>query len=312
MNEQALCEHTGVAQEDIVLAKWTSSDYNPAHYMCIDHSTQSIIIAIRGSFHIKDALIDLIACATPFQGGFAHLGMLECAKRKLSLIQDKLLDIITMKEYENYKLVVIGHSLGAGTASLLTLLLRELLPQRIQIHCHAFAPPCVLSPNLALLHTDLITSYILGSDCVPRLSYASVQQLKELTTKLMDQAPKGYKVLLKAKRGEIDIDQIKQSIAYNIDNTLLPPGKCYHIAKETLDATNSSFLDQTTVKKCFRIEQSSPTFFTEVIVCASMFSDHVPWNYNLAFDGVAERQKLRNAAQSKPQNPLANSQVINK
>ena len=179
MNNRALCEHTGIQEEDIVTTKWTSSDYHPAHYIAIDHSTLSIVIAIRGSFHVKDALVDLVAAATPFQGGYAHTGMLECARRKLDMIRLPLLQ--TIAQNPQYQVVVIGHSLGAGTAALLTLLLKNELPCSVRLRCLAFAPPCVLSPNLAKGCEGLIDSFILGNDCVPRLSFASIQKLKELT-----------------------------------------------------------------------------------------------------------------------------------
>ena len=43
-------------------------------------------------------------------------------------------------QYGNYKIVVTGHSLGAGTATILAFLLREKYPER-GVTCYAFSPP---------------------------------------------------------------------------------------------------------------------------------------------------------------------------
>lgn len=50
-----------------VTCKWTSADFHPAHYIAVDHCTEAVVLAIRGTFHIKDALTDLIAISVPFQ-----------------------------------------------------------------------------------------------------------------------------------------------------------------------------------------------------------------------------------------------------
>lgn len=43
---------------------------------------------------------------------------------------------------QGYRLVIVGHSLGAGVASVLTILLRKQFPDVI---CYAFSPPgCTL------------------------------------------------------------------------------------------------------------------------------------------------------------------------
>ncbi len=42
------------------------------HYVVLDHASKSIVVAFRGTFHIKDALTDLVATYEPFLDGFAH------------------------------------------------------------------------------------------------------------------------------------------------------------------------------------------------------------------------------------------------
>ncbi len=53
-------------------------------------------------------------------------------------------DLMKCSEFSNYKLVVTGHSLGAGVASVLAFLLYQSKDYRDRIICYAFSPPgCV-------------------------------------------------------------------------------------------------------------------------------------------------------------------------
>jgi hypothetical protein len=76
---KVLLEHTGIKPEDIVCTKWSSGHFYPGiinsnahglwvtgHYVVLDHSTKAIVVAIRGTFHVKDCLTDLIASYEPF------------------------------------------------------------------------------------------------------------------------------------------------------------------------------------------------------------------------------------------------------
>jgi sn1-specific diacylglycerol lipase len=71
---------------------------------------------------------------------------------------------------------VTGHSLGAGTAAILTFLLRRTYPETV---CYAFSPPgCVLNEAAAKASKSFVISVVLGRDWVPRLSIESVLRLK--------------------------------------------------------------------------------------------------------------------------------------
>ena len=87
--------------------------------------------------------------------------------------------------HPGYSLVLTGHSLGAGTAELLTMDLLEgqakrLLPPRTSVRCIALAPPPVFRAGEQPLSSsvqDAIEIYVNNSDIVPRLSLASVAHL---------------------------------------------------------------------------------------------------------------------------------------
>lgn len=64
-------------------------------------------------------------------------------------------------------LIITGHSLGGGIASLLSLCLQPQYPN----HCYAYDPPGqTLSPRLCEITMPFVTSIVTGDDCIPRLS----------------------------------------------------------------------------------------------------------------------------------------------
>ena len=64
--------------------------------------------------------------------------------------------------------MLVGHSLGAGAASLLALMLESSGLPRERLGCLAFAPPMAMVPELADACKGLITSIVFRDDIVTR------------------------------------------------------------------------------------------------------------------------------------------------
>eukprot|EP00939_MAST-03C_sp_MAST-3C-sp1_P003971 g3971.t1 len=78
---------------------------------------------------------------------------------------------------DEYRLVLVGHSLGAGIASLLAVLLRPTWPD---LECIAFSPPGgLMSPALSLFSRSFIRSIVLGDDMIPRISLTNFDLLRD-------------------------------------------------------------------------------------------------------------------------------------
>eukprot|EP01113_Clastostelium_recurvatum_P018954 TRINITY_DN2233_c0_g1_i2.p1 TRINITY_DN2233_c0_g1~~TRINITY_DN2233_c0_g1_i2.p1 ORF type:complete len:697 (-),score=160.26 TRINITY_DN2233_c0_g1_i2:176-2266(-) len=247
-NLKVLCEHTGLTQEDVLVTNWTSSNFHPGHYIAMDHARGAVVLAVRGTFHARDALVDLVAQSHPYLDGHVHAGMFKCAENKLDKLAGTL--VTALARHPGYRLVVVGHSLGAGVASLFTLLFNAAFPQ-VPIHCYAYAPPCAFSMELALSPTarELITSFVLHDDIVPRLCFGTLSHLKDATVHILSQSSGTMQRTFQwmSAPGSLMPDAVKAKIASSLkwnpdvnvkyvtnthsDKAMYPPGKVYHMCR---------------------------------------------------------------------------------
>uniref|UniRef100_A0A7S2S6E4 sn-1-specific diacylglycerol lipase n=1 Tax=Mucochytrium quahogii TaxID=96639 RepID=A0A7S2S6E4_9STRA len=195
------CFKTLSGQSDLEFAhisQYYEKIYSPKHYIIVDHSHKRIIFTIRGTSSISDVMTDL-ACQVenfpcPQDVGEhlhfkAHSGMLQGAKNVLKESGSMLKSLL--EKYPKHELFITGHSLGAGSALLVTLLLRigymSVVPDGGRVvHCVAFGAPPVISLDKEY-HSDpllndmfdngTIQNYVNQSDIVPRLSLWSANRL---------------------------------------------------------------------------------------------------------------------------------------
>ena len=171
-DHKAMLNHCGLKQEDIICCQWQSYIHDPAHYMVLDHKTKSIIISIRGSLSLTDIITDINGHYTKFMGGLTHHGILKAAKKKIEILLPFIKE--EMGKHQDYQLILTGHSLGAGAAVLMAIILYEKM--KIPLECYAFAPP----PLLLSDKTDksYIKIFVNRDDVVPRLSLGSIEDFK--------------------------------------------------------------------------------------------------------------------------------------
>ncbi|BGP05603.1 hypothetical protein JCM10049v2_001409 [Rhodotorula toruloides] len=229
-NNHAFAHHVGIHVEDILLSSFT----NPAptfgtgklspivNYVALDHSIKAVVLACRGSLGLSDILTDLTCSYEPISvhdgephgSYFVHSGMYGSATvLQRGTVHDVIRD--ALKRFPDYGLVICGHSLGGGVASLLSLLwssrsstfaehARSIeqhtghsiahppistpfvtsfssgLPPGRPISCYTYGVPCVASPDLVAYCRGLVTSTIHNYDIVPTLSLGVLRDFKSM------------------------------------------------------------------------------------------------------------------------------------
>ena len=185
----------------------TKSGVPLVHYISLDHNAKAVVLACRGTLGFEDILADLtcdyddlIWRGRTFR---VHKGIHASARRLLEGSDGRVLITLqeALREFPGYGLVLTGHSLGAGVAALLGVMLSEpnthgvgfvtstkslqrtlssgstseirpeiSLPTGRRIHVYAYGPPGTMSLSLCKFTKGLITSVVHGNDIVPHLS----------------------------------------------------------------------------------------------------------------------------------------------
>lgn len=185
-------EETGYSQENVLLQEPKAGILKPAFTILVDHEMKTFLLLIRGTHSIKDTLTAATGAVVPFHHtvvheggisdlvlGYAHCGMVAAARWIAKLATPCLIE--ALRSYPDYKLKVVGHSLGGGTAALLTYSLRE-QKELSSATCVTFAPAACMTWELAESGNEFVTSVINGADLVPTFSAASVDDLRSEVT----------------------------------------------------------------------------------------------------------------------------------
>ena len=102
---------------------WVHKIPCPKFMVLVEKASKSIVLVIRGTYSPADVLRDMKCDEKEFLNGFAHRGILNGAEKIMKQIKGELNE--ALKQHSGYKLVITGHSLGAGTAILITMGLLE-------------------------------------------------------------------------------------------------------------------------------------------------------------------------------------------
>ena len=151
----------------------------PPFFLVCHEATKSIVLCIRGTWNLKDYLADLNCSTTRWESGCAHEGIALIAN---SLFTNEALNqtiVNALQAHPDFRVVAVGHSLGAGIAALLTILwrTRHLFNDAV---CFAIAPPPILSPEVAEKGVGFVYSFVNEDDLVPRLSKKALEEAIQL------------------------------------------------------------------------------------------------------------------------------------
>ncbi|KAL5229086.1 hypothetical protein ABZP36_017351 [Zizania latifolia] len=185
-------ELAGFSHEDVLIEEPKAGILKPAHTILRDECTKSFLVLIRGTHSMKDTLTAVTGAVVPFHHslldeggvsklvlGYAHCGMVAAARWIARSITPCLHQAVS--QCPDYKIRVVGHSLGGGTAALLTYILRE-HQEFSSTTCVAFAPASCMTWELAESGKHFVTTIVNGADLVPTVSTSSIDDLRSEVT----------------------------------------------------------------------------------------------------------------------------------
>lgn len=223
---RSFVKHTKSTQESILLASFvdpqggsdstgkTNTGVPLVHYISLDHESKAVVLACRGTLGFEDVLADMTCdydiLAWKGKSYKVHKGIHASARRLLYGADGKVLQMlkVALEEFEDYGLVLCGHSLGGGVAALLGVMLSEpntsgtnfitssephtqflseegsethahvCLPPNRPIHVYAYGPPGTMSASLRKAARGLVTTVVQGNDLVPYLSLGVLHDMQ--------------------------------------------------------------------------------------------------------------------------------------
>ncbi|XP_045197127.2 diacylglycerol lipase-alpha-like isoform X2 [Mercenaria mercenaria] len=319
-NVVALKKISGLPDMDLVYVTYHVDIGETPFYVALDNKHRKIVICVRGTLSLQDVLTDLKADAEPLpldptkEEWLGHKGMVQAAiyiKKKLKedLILAKAFQKAKEVSQEKYDLVLVGHSLGAGTAAILAIMLQQ---EYQEVQCYAYSPPGgLLSSECVEATKSFITSVVIAKDVVPRIG---LHQMELLRTDLINIIKKSknpkWKIIMKAlccgteSASQLTYDDIKEDLERNVTKhpsdeligltahkPMFPPGKIILVVRK--HSGEKKVCGQ--VEPVYQAIWADNSDFQEVLVSPTMVNDHMPDNVLEALEKV-----LVNVAPPKP------------
>ncbi|KAK9674916.1 Lipase (class 3), partial [Popillia japonica] len=309
-------------------------------FIALDYDRQKIVISIRGTLSMNDILTDLNAEAEtlplnpPQEDWVGHKGMVEAAQYILTKLRsedllERAFNHCPEKGTREFKLVIVGHSLGAGTACILGILLRQ---QYTDLLCYCYSPPGGLLSMPAVEYTKSFTiSVVVGKDVVPRIGLHQMEALRaDLINAIKRSVDPKWKTItcsivccgccaleptsaVELSSGDHSVSEYMtardsarvlgvhpsdSSIALTSHQPLYPPGRIIHIVRH-----HPTKGEQTLTKKepVYQALWAQNTDYDEVLISPVMIQDHMP---DRVLEALSKVEKSVGRNQYPPGSPI--------
>jgi len=274
---------------ELLYYQMESKPSQPSHFVAVKKgqswwsNSLEVVIVVRGTKTISDAITDAVMEAADYRGGKAHAGIVDSGKWLAEEHSELFEQMKKSSNKSGIKLTLIGHSLGAGAAAIAGMEMKD--KENMDVTVIGFGCPALVSEELSESTTDYITTVICDSDVVPRTSGATLANVA-LDVMEFDRYPKllrdiqeaidalgeySPKIATEARRKEAmeyvnslsaDIKKklLKPKTEERVAPVLFPPGKCVHFYRDGHSISGNI---------------SPATFFGEIDITRTMVDDHL-------------------------------------
>lgn len=296
---------TGIPKRHIMFAHWKSRTHLPAHFVVRDVERKTLVLCIRGTLSPKDILTDLCCTADEFwtheeelneslevapngsdmirnmlrhkHRAKAHHGMLQAA-RNVAKMTRKVIST-ELASNPDYKLVIVGHSLGGGVAAVLGSMWRDTFPG---VKVYAFGCPCVGPIDFHPYQSDAITCVVGEGDPFSCLSLGHLADASLVLSKLCRDDELRNAILTRLKRGVKQLDETDVRWCRDIMKELetemqsekfYPPGRVLFMRGNLFGGIDEVVLREINQESEFRHLRFHPRMFD--------LSLHIPHRYEV-------------------------------
>uniref|UniRef100_A0A182QMX0 sn-1-specific diacylglycerol lipase n=1 Tax=Anopheles farauti TaxID=69004 RepID=A0A182QMX0_9DIPT len=313
-NYAALKKMLELGEVEVIYATYHVDIAETPFFVAIDYNYNKIVISIRGTLSMKDVLTDLNAEGEPLplnpprEDWLGHKGMVQAAiyiKQKLeeeNLIQ-RAQKHNPARGTQGFGLILVGHSLGAGTAAILAILMKQ---EYEVLHCYSYSPPGGLLSMPAVEYSkSFITSVVVGKDVVPRIGLYQMEALRADLINAIQRSidpkwktiacsviccccgPEPTSVMMMSTK-DSNVQRYKQdrnsarqstvhpndnSIALTLHHPLYPPGRIIHIVRHHPVQEEQMLKKRDPVYQAIWADNKD---FDEVLISPVMIQDHMP------------------------------------
>lgn len=278
-NKEIFLAYSQIPEENLLFLKGSSYLYLPAHAIVAEPERKAFLVIIRGTGAAFDFISDLDSQDEIFSykgvTGKVHSGMFKAAGRLSESLKPRLLECLA--ENPDYEIILIGHSLGAGCASVLTLFwLADSDLNKFQIKCFGYANPSIMSKECNQLLRGKVLSCAYGNDYITRLSFGSIIDICDALCYIYQHNSK------------MDIPDLYQRILEKCNNEkTYPAGDVLHIYRKDIHSDARRIVggfDDPVLTAGFVPND----YYGTIIFASDMFTDHYATRYEKALIALVE------------------------